>query len=426
MPTRTFKVKMGDNTVRLTMEVDTASQALTERIHAAAASAMDLTSEEAPRLVLKYEDNEKDMCTLTSLTLEDLLALVPEGAIRLTATLQEPLATQPTGTSMTAAQMIDSCREDRNAASSSAEAPLDPMSMMLSNMAAQHAHMWLPALAVKTQDEDAQQKITELGRQRAEQIVPACEKLLSKLGMLPELEPLVPELVAYIGAPHDASLGPFVSHLLQALASSMATKAPIVQELVRDAVSLFIPVMMTPHRATSSSDTPPQPGQDPATASSVPDLSALFGMFGGKGLGKGQHQQPGSPTPDLGTLLGGLLGKGKGKGDSSADGQTTPAAPVPDLGAMIGSVLAAKGGYQQQGPDLASVLGGLLNAKGSGKGVAAPVVSSTTCPIQEQSFEEEVADLLDMGLVSDPEVARDMLRQHKGDVSLVVASLTSE
>lgn len=123
------------------------------------------------------------------------------------------------------------------------------------------------------------------------------------------------------------------------------------------------------------------------------------------------------------------MGKGKGKGDSSTDGQTPPAAPVPDLGAMIGSVLAAKGGkggYQQQGPDLASVLGGLLNAKGSGKGVAAPVVSSTTCPTQEQSFEEEVADLLDMGLISDPEVARDMLRQHRGDVSLVVASLTSE
>merc|ERR1719498_800667 len=96
MPTRTLKVCLGDDIVRLSVELEagSAAQATVENIHAAVVRALDLPQD--ARLVLKYADDEGDLCTLTLHTLEDLLTLVPSGAIRIQASVEAAEKEAPT------------------------------------------------------------------------------------------------------------------------------------------------------------------------------------------------------------------------------------------------------------------------------------------------------------------------------------------
>merc|ERR1712048_1545607 len=86
-----------------------------------------------------------------------------------------------------------------------------------------------------------------------------------------------------------------------------------------------------------------------------------------------------------------------------------------------------------------SLFGALLAGKGSCKGscpyatatapAAAPVpTGAASAGLDSRStarvaFEESVADLVNMGLVTDPQMARELLTQH-GDISTVVSMIT--
>merc|ERR1712048_632770 len=80
-------------------------------------------------------------------------------------------------------------------------------------------------------------------------------------------------------------------------------------------------------------------------------------------------------------------------------------------------------------------LGAMFKDKGCGKGAhTMPHASNSTAPAPaaapsseeatdgRAAFEQSVNDLMEMGLVSDPQVARELLTQH-GDISTVVSVL---
>jgi hypothetical protein len=151
-----------------------------------------------------------------------------------------------------------------------------------------------------------------------------------------------------------------------------------------------------------------------SSASCSPQQSLLGALFGAKGCGKG-YGTGRAPTPNpLAHLLGPLLaGKGFGKGAGGASGcDAQPPNPMQSLAPLLGAFL---GGF---GPT------------GMGSFPAASTSSDTPCnaepnddAVRRPAFEESVTDLVNMGLVTDRQVARELLTQH-GDISTVVAILT--
>jgi hypothetical protein len=169
-------------------------------------------------------------------------------------------------------------------------------------------------------------------------------------------------------------------------------------------------------------------------------LEAMLGAFlGGKGCGKGGYAggpQAPNPMDFLGPLL---AGKGCGKGGGMAEAQVPN--PLAGLLAGLGEGTGCRQGAASHGqpPNPMEMLFGLIGAgKGSGKpfgtetaGSVPPATSSAAskCDVvssngdaDRAAFEESVNDLLGMGLVTDRQIARELLTQH-GDISSVVALL---
>merc|ERR1711865_432297 len=148
----------------------------------------------------------------------------------------------------------------------------------------------------------------------------------------------------------------------------------------------------------------------------------------GKGVETPMGSQPGNAPPDLGALFGGLAGMFAGKGMGKGTGAPTPAQQTcgaPDIGALM-SMFAAKGmgkGNAAYPMDSRQPVGG--EPCGETTQTAEPVQPVSRFAVS-RSYEEEVRDLMDMGLVTDADTARDLLRSHGGDLSLVVATLTTD
>merc|ERR1740117_1220260 len=198
----------------------------------------------------------------------------------------------------------------------------------------------------------------------------------------------------------------------------------------------------------------------------LPLEAMLAGLLGGKGLGKGAGVSQGSvpegnPSANpagcahggvpLEAMLAGLLGgKGLGKGAAGFPQGGVPEvnpdanrAGFPEGGCPFAPGAGACGQGGQMPNPVQTVLGALLAAKGAGKGkgccpfgmtapnnpVPEPQAPEPQAPVSEADsasrtqFEESVSDLVNMGLVSDPQVARELLTKH-GDVSTVVSILT--
>jgi len=143
-------------------------------------------------------------------------------------------------------------------------------------------------------------------------------------------------------------------------------------------------------------------------------------LLGGAGFGNGSCEASGaasaneSPVNPMVGLLGTFLGgKGCGKGGWPQD------------------VGAAQAPVQAQNP-MEAMLGTFLG-KGYKKGASAPTPPSgatataehatRTTTTTRMAFDDAVDDLVNMGLVSDRQMARELLTKH-GDISAVVAGLT--
>jgi hypothetical protein len=196
----------------------------------------------------------------------------------------------------------------------------------------------------------------------------------------------------------------------------------------------------------------PSAGQD--GQQQVNPFKALVGGLLGKGLGKGggipQGGAPeGSPSAcQPGSMQGGnpleaLLGNVLGGGNVQANAGNSVQNP---LGLLIGAALSAAGKGKGKGaPGCAQGEGdipqgnhgGLPQGAGAGKGNGScPFAEACSvdpapepqAPVSEAAstsraqFEESVTDLVNMGLASDPQVARELLTKH-GDVSTVVSNL---
>merc|ERR1712079_49899 len=107
--------------------------------------------------------------------------------------------------------------------------------------------------------------------------------------------------------------------------------------------------------------------------------------------------------------------------------QANGAAPQDPLGEMMRTIAGAgkgmgKGaGIPQQGTPGLNLWEG--HAMNTGPESQTPVTEAA--PASRATFEDGVADLMSMGLVTDPQVARELLTEH-GDVSTVVAILTMD
>merc|ERR1712224_94633 len=108
--------------------------------------------------------------------------------------------------------------------------------------------------------------------------------------------------------------------------------------------------------------------------------------------------------------------KGMGKGSGACD----PVGANPLLG-MLGAVLAGKG--VGKGAGMGPEPGFETATSGSSTSTTCPGPSPEADSSARTAFDESVDDLVNMGLVSDRQVARELLTK-PGDVSSVVAVLT--
>jgi len=347
---------------------------------------------------ITYPDEDGDLCTLTQNTITDLAQLAPEGIVRLSLT---PSSTCGNGRNIEVNACSSPMPMDANAVG---ESPVDA--------------------TMPDKDDALRAKL-----QSVVQKIPAGMRPFI-LAMAQGMDP---------AASHDL-LGHILGHVEQnaqpnhqsqeaseVLKSLRAMEPSVVHALVLEVLS-------------SNADTDRQTGAE-GSASSGPEASnpmeAMLGAFlGGKGCGKGGYAG-GPPSPNPLDMLGPLLaGKGFGKGDVAAEAQMQH--PLAGLLAGLGKGSGKGFGCPQgaanpgQSPNPMEALFGLLAAgKGAGKGFgtetagtapsATPGVA-TPNDADRAAFEESVNDLLNMGLVTDRQTARELLTQH-GDISSVVALL---
>lgn len=149
----------------------------------------------------------------------------------------------------------------------------------------------------------------------------------------------------------------------------------------------------------------PQFPETPAVPPAMPDIAGLLGnlgnLLGGKGAGKnapGMAAAPGDLAGALGNLGSFFSGKGMGKGTAAQ----------PNVAEVLGP------------------LGQLFSGKGTSRGTAqAQANSPASAPAAtSEALEQSAKDLVDMGLVADERVAKDLLHANNGDLSKVVDILT--
>jgi len=89
---RILKVTHGDDTRRAKLEipVDAGAKEVFLAIQTTSLTLFSLPPSTAENMTLKYLDEEGDLCTLTSGTIDDFAFSTPEGALRLTLTLKTP------------------------------------------------------------------------------------------------------------------------------------------------------------------------------------------------------------------------------------------------------------------------------------------------------------------------------------------------
>jgi len=409
---RTMKVTYDGETRRRNLAISPCASAAEAflAIEAAVAALFEISPVAMVGYRITYPDEDGDLCTLTQHTVSDFAHLVPAGLIRLTLT-----KTSASG---------DEGSAEVNASSSPME--VDAAATDASPSGGTNGP---PAPGA---DDALRTKLQGL----SQKIPPAMRPFVLTMvqGMDPAaLHNLLGFALAQI---EQGSQGAEKNHESQEALNVLSTLRNMDPGALH---ALAVEVLR------SGMDTDGDTGAEGSTSfrpqSSNP-LEAMLGAFlGGKGCGKGQCT-PGAASPNPFELLGPLLaGKGLGKGAGTAD------APMPNPFGMEGFLkgMGKGAGYPQGAANdgqptnpMQALLGSLLASKGSGKGfgpvhtsdvpsttasdATADAASSNNGDATRAAFEESVNDLLNMGLVTDRQTARELLTQH-GDISSVVALL---
>lgn len=419
---RTIKVTHDGEIYRGKLSVDVGATSC-QAFSAIQSTVSALVGISAEHLWLKYEDEEGDLCTLTDISMEDFVALNAAGVLRLSLQvrdnpMQEPSKEECTHSSST---NVDETTSDLNTnAADGSEADNALRSRLRKFLQKFPAVLSGVALGVVQHMDPS--VLHGLLEKIKEQKAAAMEQ--PPFNIAGEDAHMVEEMI-----PEMLSMEPY------------ALKALIIEELQR----------ISPAN-NGASTAGAQPQQDP--------FSAMLGaLLGGN---------PSQPNP-FGQLMNAMVaGKGSGKG-------APPATPQPNpLGHLINAMVAAKGSGKGAPPQCApgmqganpweSMLQGCFpqhisggfqgaenptgscfaqNSSGSCAGWSAEKMqggsdtdtthssnlqvdappASIADPASRTVFEDSVEDLVNMGLVSDRQVARELLTKH-GDISTVVSILT--
>jgi len=394
-----------DRTVKVTHEGDTRRGKLAINAGATAAEAFaairlsvfslfGMSQSAAECMHVGYIDDEGDLCTLTVASIGDWALLAPEGVLRLILTK-----------STTASTRVD------------AGATCPPMELGAGLNAEPSDTAHLPSDDSMSADMD-HVALREMLKSFVQKIDPNA-RLLAR-GIVQGMDPAILHNFvgfALVGKGSGKGFGQgVVGELL-----------PLLHSIDPNALhALFLDVLDDVNGNSNNADIDGRGANDYQPQQS-PLAGLLENLLAGKGFGKG------------------AVGKGFGSACSGGLAADCPLQQNP-LEGFLGTLLAAKGGKgggtqttSVDGPPpphpIETMLGAFLHGNVCGKGArstsAAPVPCATAPNSQEvggtaasrNAFEESVSDLLAMGLVSNRQMAREMLTQH-GDLSAVVAVLT--
>jgi len=174
-----------------------------------------------------------------------------------------------------------------------------------------------------------------------------------------------------------------------------------------------------------SQQTQEQPQGQPHAQQPNP-MDFLGAMLGGMGKGgaaatnANTSQQPPNPFACLGTLLGGI-GKGFGKGGCTSAARDVTMRSEGQCGSRDAWADVNRDVTMASAPAAAVI----TNATAAPAPAATATTNATAdvhTDASRDAFDQSVASLVEMGLVSDAQTARQLLTQH-GDVSSVVAAL---
>lgn len=461
---RTVKATYQGDTrrVKLTLKAGASAEEAYAAIRSSVLSLFGISEGDASRIQLRYTDDEGDLCTLTTGTIDDLAQLVPEGVLKLVVSATEKAAQaepmEVDGANSNDAMQVDNAMHKEQSAEGQ-----DPKA---------------------SSDEDAAREKL----QRFLNKLDPTARLFAR-NFLQGMDPVGLHNMVGMALTHVESAGA-CNHKdaddIKAVCSLLYGMEPSAMH------ALLMNVLENSDGFPSSSanmDQSSSSGQMPGNP-----LEAMLGAFlGGKGLGKGcnpngvgagaDSMNP-NPMANIANLVGSVLGaKGAGKGFQGPSASGADQGPVDPLSGMIQGLLSGKGAGKNGCPYAPYIpsqpnpmeglqqLGALFAGKGVGQGgnsegagnfgSGSPnpmeammgallggqtgdnpfaMSSSTTAPPAEApvhaeamtlepptaeraAFEESVNDLVNMGLVSDRQTARELLTQH-GDISAVVAILT--
>jgi len=473
------KVSVGDEVRRLRVDLPEGSSAASAlaAIRSAVKQAFKISDDGVDTLVLKYTDDEGDLCTLIDPTMEDFVELAAGGLWRLQASVGKPLA-RPTQVAqvLQAERAKDPAAEPAAAAEKEVSADADTTSAEWSGGSAVNMFHKLPFITMWAGSDWGRSMLNHVGTEKREELVLVCCDILEHLDLVAEAVPLRPRLEAYINGNDTEHFGDMLAALLTAWATSAS-----------------------PENVQMSLDL-----HGKRLKGVMKQIWGDKGKGKGKGLGKGKGKFGKGMCKGIRMgMLASMLAKGMGKGaDFSMTSPSSPPTAAPDctatdkeatshpqaaeaeweqdpLGALFAQQLLHTGGHSHKGhgmwPGMQGIggmdmLAGLLT-KGLGKGKgkahagAAPmstaahpqgapvapmeatlaeakaqevvpptVAAPPTAPVSDEAFAKVAAegmdldskaqDLMGMGLVQDLEVARELLVIQDGDVSKVVAMLT--
>jgi len=479
---QTIKVSLGDDTRRLAVDLTASATEVEALVAIKKAIRQSFGLSDAEDLILKYFDDEGDLCTLAEHCLEDIASLSKGKPWKIQASLGAKVATvaaappplaAPAASPATVAQSAgaaDAHPAEKPAGGSSSCPQAGPEGSSLPaesdladddesttppewEISAAMAFHLLPHASKATQLEVVRSALSAAGVERRKRVVKWCCEVLEHLDLVPEAMPLRPKLEAFVDGTDPEHFGDVLAELLKAWVSSSSP------EMVEHTVAMHYKGLGAIMRQTFKA------------------LHGCKGEWKGKGKGKcGWWKGKGKGRGSSGDCEGdGGMSKGdfwrrkgdwwkakaasKGKcAEEQAEhhrgrmppmfGFSDPAAFGPMCGGMgSAGVWPACGPFAFKG-----ALASMLAQKGLGKGcgfgggwpqsgatqdtpdttpasvVAAPEIpapSAPPAPPEEKDLDSNVQLLLEMGLVSDPAVGLDLLRAHGGDLVQVVAVLTS-
>eukprot|EP00403_Amphidinium_massartii_P017884 CAMPEP_0178416926 /NCGR_PEP_ID=MMETSP0689_2-20121128/24314_1 /TAXON_ID=160604 /ORGANISM="Amphidinium massartii, Strain CS-259" /LENGTH=478 /DNA_ID=CAMNT_0020038283 /DNA_START=108 /DNA_END=1544 /DNA_ORIENTATION=+ len=469
---RTLKVTKGDDTRRLV--VSWPSEATAEEsliaIQETVLAGFNLSVSTAD-LILKYADDEGDMCTLTSVGVKDLLTLVPEGAIKLQlevrqAQMDKPATdlnkdgpavaaasatAPPSGAAAASTSSSGSAAAAEGASASASAGSTAPNYAPAGAFFATMAMPFLPMAAAAANKPDHRASGNRAGVSKREALLPVATKLLENLNRVPETVALRPALQQYVDGSDPDHFGDIAADILQAWVASPSKNE--VREVLEVCLGDIMPILPLLGRGDSQ--------EDEDTADCFREMDSFFKNFGGNAQGCSSNS---SSTAGTGTA------SASATAGSSAGNAGMPSNPENPLAGLLQGLFAANGlGQKGSGrgnePDFAQGLNNLFQGlgkgfgngfgpfgkgfgkgkggqqawgNGSGFGPCAPgfmppqqqqqqasTADDAPGPSSDEDMKQKVAELLEMGLVSDPEVAEDLLRSHGGDVAAVVNTLTA-